>query len=129
MDGISEVELNKTEENLHKEQSVPKKKRKRNLFIRILLFFINKFLHFLFFFLLFIRRPIRAILNFMTFASMLSLFLHGFAYISADERSLFDTAMIISFVIMMFFCLWASWGYDTLLLRLASPDCELMLFD
>ncbi|WP_208431779.1 hypothetical protein [Bartonella schoenbuchensis] len=129
MDGVSEVELNKTEENLHKEQSVPKKKRKRNLFIRILLFFINKFLHFLFLFLLFLRTPIRAILNLLTAGSMLTLYFHFFGYIEGVEIGPTFKLVVFSSTIMMFFCLWASWGYDTLLLRLAPLDYDLVLFD
>ncbi|OPB28355.1 hypothetical protein BWD121_016230 (plasmid) [Bartonella sp. WD12.1] len=128
MNSISEVELNKTEESLHEEQPVSKKKRERNLFIRIFLFFIGRFLHLLFLFLLFIRTPVRAILSFFAGGSMLTLFFFSVGCMLVDETSFLYIAIIICGFIFACVCLWLTWAYDALLLSLAPPGYDIMLF-
>ncbi|EJF88109.1 hypothetical protein [Bartonella melophagi] len=128
MNSISEVELNKTEESLHEEPPVSKKKRKRNLFIRIFLFFIGRFLHLLFLFLLFIRTPVRAILSFFAGGSMLMLFFFVYGYLLDRGTSPMNTELIIGGFIFACVCLCLTWAYDALLLRLAPPGYDIALF-
>ncbi|MBA9083403.1 MULTISPECIES: hypothetical protein [Bartonella] len=129
MNSVSEVELNKVEESLHEQQPVPKKKRKRNLFIRILLFFVARFLHLLFLFLLFIRTPVRAFLNFFAGGSMLMVFFFVYGYLLDHETSFINMTIMIGGFIFACVCLSATWAYDTLLLRLAPPGYDLALFE
>ncbi|AQX31517.1 hypothetical protein [Bartonella schoenbuchensis] len=131
MNSISEIELNKAEESLHEEQLVSKKKRKRNLFIRTLLSFINLFLLFLFLFLflLFIRTPVRAILNFFVGGSILTLFFFSVGYMLVDETSFLHIAIIITGIVFTVLCLLGTWAYDALLLSLAPPGYDLVLFE
>nr|CDP79641.1 hypothetical protein BN1046_00538 [Bartonella schoenbuchensis] len=129
MNSISEIELNKTEESLHEEPPVPKKKRKRNLFIRIFLFFIGRFLHLLFLFLLFLRTPVRAILNFFAGGSMLMVFFFIYGYLLARETSSVNTTIMIGGFIFACVCLCLTWAYDALLLSLAPPGYDLVLFE
>nr|CDP79640.1 hypothetical protein BN1046_00537 [Bartonella schoenbuchensis] len=129
MNSISEIELNKAEESLHEEQLRSKKKRKRNLFIRTLLSFINLFLLFLFLFLLFIRTPVRAILNFFVGGSILTLFFFSVGYMLVDETSFLHIAIIITGIVFTVLCLLGTWAYDALLLSLAPPGYDLVLFE
>ncbi|ENN90438.1 hypothetical protein [Bartonella schoenbuchensis] len=125
MNSISEIELNKAEESLHEEQLRSKKKRKRNLFIRTLLSFINLF----FLFLLFIRTPVRAILNFFVGGSILTLFFFSVGYMLVDETSFLHIAIIITGIVFTVLCLLGTWAYDALLLSLAPPGYDLVLFE
>ncbi|AQX31518.1 hypothetical protein [Bartonella schoenbuchensis] len=130
MNSISEIELNKTEESLHEELPVPKKKRKRNLFIRIFLFFIGRFLHLLFLFLLFIRTPVLLFLKFLTAAGMSSVLLYGGAYLLGVEGiSSIEIGIIITGAVLAILSLSVIWGYDALILRLAPPGYDIILFD
>ncbi|MEL6089610.1 hypothetical protein [Bartonella schoenbuchensis] len=118
MDSIPGDKLDKREENLHEKQPVSKKRRRCNPFIRMLLFFINTFLHSLFLFLLFIRGPVHAILTFFAGISMLGVLVYGGIYLFGGNRiPSVKIEMIIAGIVFTVLCLWVAWIYDTLLIR------------
>ncbi|WP_019223235.1 hypothetical protein [Bartonella rattaustraliani] len=83
---------------------------------------------FLFLFLLFIRRPIIILTQFMVGGSFLVLFMLWYGYMLGAKPYEHQTAMVIGYIIFVFLGLAANWGYDALLLRLAPPEYELILF-
>ncbi|WP_245256311.1 hypothetical protein [Bartonella alsatica] len=57
---------------------------------------------------------------------MLFIFFTG--YVAGSAPFEHQTAMVIGYIVLIFLSLAVNWGYDTLLLRLAPPDSDLMLF-
>ncbi|WP_039761305.1 hypothetical protein [Bartonella queenslandensis] len=83
---------------------------------------------FLFLFLLFIRKPVIILTQFMAGGAFLMLFILWYGYMLGSEPYEHQTAMVIGYIIFAFFGLAANWGYDSLLLRLAPHDYEFALF-
>ncbi len=80
----------------------------------------------IFLFLLLIRKPVIILTEFR--GSLLLLFILFAGYTAGADPYEHQTAMAIGYIVVMFLSAAANWGYDALLLRLAPPNYELILF-
>lgn len=85
-------------------------------------------LFFLFLFLLLIRKPVLILTEFIAGGSLLVLFFLFTGYVAGAVPYEHQTATVIGYIVLIFLSLAANWGYDTLLLRLAPPDYDIMFF-
>ncbi|UNE53897.1 hypothetical protein [Bartonella machadoae] len=75
-----------------------------------------------------IRKPVIVLTEFLAGGSLLVLFILFTGYVSGAAPWEHQTAMVIGYIVIMFLSLAVNWGYDALLLRLAPPNYDLMLF-
>ncbi|WP_026501011.1 MULTISPECIES: hypothetical protein [Bartonella] len=123
MDTLSTNQLNKKEKN-----SVSKILRVFSIVRKTLSTILKICLFFLFLFLLFIRKPVIILTEFIVGGSLLVLFIFFTGYVAGAAPYEHQTAMVIGYIVFIFLGLAVNWGYDTLLLRLAPPNYDFMLF-
>ncbi|MDD9333992.1 MAG: hypothetical protein PV354_10155, partial [Bartonella sp.] len=81
-----------------------------------------------FLFLVLIRKPVIILTEFIAGGSLLVLFIFFTGYVAGSAPFEHQTAMVIGYIVLVLLSLAINWGYDTLLLRLAPPGSDLMLF-
>ncbi len=97
-----------------------------NITRRIFVWIFKRLLYAIFLILLFIRKPVFAFLNFFAGGLALFLFFLFFGYTAGAAPYEHQTARVIGGIIMIFLCLFANDAYERFLLRLASPDYDLI---
>ncbi|UNE54026.1 hypothetical protein [Bartonella machadoae] len=149
MDGISAEKTSSEEKNPDVKQSVYLIIMRKTLKImriilvwifkiiwRILAFLLRQLLFIIFFTMLLFRRPIQIALHFFAggFAITCLFFTFGYYLLRREETQdhaylLFVLTIAIGEGVMSVFCMYASWWYDALLLRLVPSGYEIMLID
>ncbi|GAA5111275.1 hypothetical protein [Bartonella jaculi] len=136
MNGISAKQTNTKEKNSDAEHSIPSTIMRGtfNIIRRILAWILKKLIFTIFLILLFLRRPVLAVLNFFAGASALAFLMFFYGYLierreaTADEAGISLALMLaIGEGVFSVCCMYASWGYDALLFRLAPPGYVLIL--
>ncbi|ACS52157.1 hypothetical membrane protein (plasmid) [Bartonella grahamii as4aup] len=130
MDTLSTNKLNKKEKNPNSKQSIliTIMRRVFSIVYKILHKILKICLFSLFLFLLLIRKPVIILTEFIAGGSLLVLFIFFTGYVAGSAPFEHQTAMVIGYIVLIFLSLAVNWGYDTLLLRLAPPGSDLMLF-
>ncbi len=75
-----------------------------------------------------VRKLVIILTEFRVGGSLLLLFILFTGYTAGAALYEHQTAMVIGYIILMFLSAAANWGYDALLLRLAPPNYERILF-
>ncbi|WP_273791612.1 hypothetical protein [Bartonella sp. CM31XJBT] len=130
MDTLSTNKLNKKEKNPNFKQSIliTIMRRVFSIVYKILHKILKICLFSLFLLLLLIRKPVIILTEFIAGGSLLVLFIFFTGYVAGSAPFEHQTAMVIGYIVLIFLSLAVNWGYDTLLLRLAPPGSDLMLF-